>query len=235
LTLFAELGRDFFDALWAVVLAIVPGILTNLISNILANWLNIETDDGTKLVITLAIITFLMYLLLRWSRRRGREYPAGSAELGNIKKQILLQGSLFSLATILSLICNGLLAGPITFDKILKLSASLLPVLEGAIGRQVIAQDSGRLFVGMMDYIHRLLLNNPRVTQYMIEAHAKEIQKAIALQSKALPIIVHEAMVRYFEFSLSGRLEGRRLELNSYQSKNWKLIGPNYHNGIRSS
>ena len=117
------------------------------------------------------------------------------------------------------------MTSPFTLDKILQIIVSLIPALEGAIARRILAKESDSLHNEIMNYIDLLLQRNLRATQRMIEGHVREYRGGTLLPADVIRSLVRTLMTEYVDKEQYHRRKDDFVVLDAFREPdNWKLL-----------
>ena len=164
--------------LWTLFITKWPDILTNLISDFIYDVFKIDLKDFVLFLIFLFIVASLILGLYQNAKRFRKAHPRKVKEQGMYEKQILMQGSMFSLSALLSYLCldfcNGtsssILALPFS-SPLFALLAAIAPIIGSGIAHQSLKDEVtqlARLSDNVSKYIDDKLRREQRVDQRMI-------------------------------------------------------------------
>jgi hypothetical protein len=219
----ATLGTDMAFALLAAFMALWPQILTGWLTGFLAT-INISLGPMTALVIMLLMATLLLFANFWTLRHHPSRFVPVLKQHGRHEMKILLQAALFALAMFVTQIMARPIQSGLSFEHLFIVFSSLLLLFLGTFFRNELENDSQYLNNRVMKYITDILVNNPRVTQRILEGYMREQQIAGLIPRAAMASLARMLMVQYFE-QQNKYLKNTVVVLDSiHDPDNWKLL-----------
>jgi hypothetical protein len=220
---FTTLGTDMAFALLAAFMALWPQILTGWLSGFLAS-INISLGRMAALVIMLFMATLLLFANFWILRHHPSRFVPALKQHGRHEMKILLQAALFALAMFVTQIFTRPIQGGLSFEHLFIVFSALLLLFLGTFFRYELENDSQYLNNRVMKYMTDILVNNPRVTQRILEGYMREQQIAGLIPRAATASLARMLMVQYFE-QQNKYLKNTVVVLDSiHDPDNWKLL-----------
>jgi hypothetical protein len=219
----STIGSDMAVALLAAFMALWPQILTGWFGNLLKSS-GIELNQTTALVIMLGMATLLLFANFWTLRHHPSRFVPALKQHGRHEMKILLQGALFTLAMFVTQILARPIENGFEFDHLFIIFSSLLLLFMGAFYRNELENDSEYLNNKVMQYVTKVLANNPRITQRIVEGYIRERQIGGLIPRVMLASLARMLMVQFFE-QQNKYLHNTVVVLDSYHDPdNWKLL-----------
>jgi hypothetical protein len=189
------LGTDMAFALLAAFMALWPQILTRWLGGFLAS-INISLTRMAALIIMLLLAMLLLFVNFWTLRHHPSRFVPALKQHGRHEMRILLQAALFALALFVTQIIARPIQDGLLLEHLFIVFSSLLLLFMGAFFRNELENDNQYLNNRIMKYITDILVNNPRVTQRILEGYMREQQIAGLIPRAVMASLARMLMVQ---------------------------------------
>ncbi len=216
----------------ALITVFLPGVFVNLISNLLYDLLKIVVKDWVKLLFFQIIMSSFLSGQFRRYKNDIKQHPNNSEAIGENKKHILMQGSMFSLWVILSYLCqnvcggvnSNLLALPFQ-NPLFALLSAVIPLIQSSVSYQGLSDITAELAKVnnvVFEYIDKEFRRSRRVDERMIK---DEIRKRKVISEDQLRQWARMQLFLYFHQERYKRVTDESVMLDTFRdADNWKIL-----------